>query len=905
MSSIYRIHGSRFLRKYTAVDKSSCYAYMADVRKIANSLCKVPWEMVRGDVAATNTIHTEEGLDWNAPERDRFDAAEWCGEHSEGYHRAFAQAACYAFKLPDSAVGTAIEKIRVNVTSDPYNPYGARIAAMTSDNLDIPMDCTTVREGEVFRAPDAQGLGAAPRIFVRNEKTGNETWYSNNEIVELVPSEALAAKKYLLVFVCLENYNRGRDGWIEGSSYIDNDVELTLAAACSDLVADELNDLGCADSSGWQILKDGFLPPRAVTKAGEGGGSVVCETGVRFMTTMNDGTDCAGKNVSHEVGGMIANEDGTKFWKDGYGINAVFPHPIEQVFDVTCDWAKVYLDDVSHWQTDQIIAVSGQGADCLFPEIGVGMCESGKSQSSYKYTGLNSSLVSAANSYGITAVYVKARASNPSGYNYPLDVYIFTKGGGSLQPVGTLTWNFQHSEARSFSGNTSYSFDSSLKVDFAVPYFTTPYVYQFGNPVSAVNGVALLRVASGKITEVGGMAGTSFPSAGIPFVGSVSSIHAAVLDSTSTSLRFVVSGELTSVNGVACKNCAYVEVSSSGVVSVSRPYFDAGLDVDDGSSLDVVRMGTDKWVVAFSGAATYDDVEYHGVVIIGVSGVDPNGSQNKKSATLADDAHCIVCGGYGIGSGLVVPYGERMYTGSYSGYRTQVEDASPAEIVNGLRHLFARFERGDMVAPPESGTASYQSFAGRNGRRCGVAFSLYVGTDNLAVPTANGGTTNKPVKFFGLGSSALVVPFSHNGSEKYSKLRLDWSRCGVFMSNEARVNVWFKAGHLSDEYPSCSNPALYTASAKTVDGWSLVGTFKPAGGSTADFDFDSQSYRYGSFLLTAFVDVSGIKATDDLQQFYGLGKMTHNLVNISTGQNRDVAFPDEEREFIPDMELVY
>lgn len=242
MSNVYRIHGARFLRKYTAAEKSSNYAYMADVRKIADTLCKVPWTRVSGDVAATTTIHTEEGLDWNEPERDRFDAAEWCGEHADGFHRAFAQAACYVFKMPTSAIGTAIQKIRVNVTSDPYNPYGARIAAMTSATLEIPMDCQTVREGEVFRAPDENGMGAAPRLY-RTNVDGTQTWYANSEIVDLVPGGALTAKQFLFVFVCLENYNRGRDGWVEGSSYIDNDVELTLSAAASDLVEDELNDL--------------------------------------------------------------------------------------------------------------------------------------------------------------------------------------------------------------------------------------------------------------------------------------------------------------------------------------------------------------------------------------------------------------------------------------------------------------------------------------------------------------------------------------------------------------------------------------------------------------------------------------------------------------------------------------
>lgn len=262
MSKTYRIHGARYLRKYTAPEKSSIYAYMADVRRITNTLCTVPWERVKREIAATTTIHTEEGLDWNVEERERFDAAEWCGEHSDGFHRAFAQAACYVFAIPESAVGTAVEKIAVQVTGDPYNPYGARISALTSATLDIPMDCATVREGEMFRAPDEDGMGAAPRLFVRNAD-GTQNWYANTERVELTPGagQAVTLKQYLFVFCVLENYNRGRDGWIEGSSYIDNDVGLTLAAACDDLAETELNELAPALARReLAVLRGGVLP---------------------------------------------------------------------------------------------------------------------------------------------------------------------------------------------------------------------------------------------------------------------------------------------------------------------------------------------------------------------------------------------------------------------------------------------------------------------------------------------------------------------------------------------------------------------------------------------------------------------------------------------------------------------
>lgn len=272
MSTTYRIHGTRYLRKYTAEARTPVYAFLADAKKAADSMCMVPWERVRGDVAATTTLHTEEGLDWNEPERDRFDAAMWCADHADEMHRAYAQASCYVFELPASAVGKAIENLSVRVTSDPYNPYGARIAAMASDTLDLPTACAVVRTGDVYRAPGADGLGAAPRLYVKNAD-GSYTWYANSEVVNLesggenvvytatgTSTGSLVAKKYLFVFVCLENYNRARNGWLEGCSYIENDVSVTMASAVAGWSEDELNYcLATVPSTALPVLRGGVV----------------------------------------------------------------------------------------------------------------------------------------------------------------------------------------------------------------------------------------------------------------------------------------------------------------------------------------------------------------------------------------------------------------------------------------------------------------------------------------------------------------------------------------------------------------------------------------------------------------------------------------------------------------------
>ena len=302
MSYTYNLHGARYLRKYTASERTSCYAYMADVRKIANSLCNVPWERASRDYAACNTLHTDEGLDWNEPERERFDAAEWCADHSDGMHRAFAQAACYVFDLPESARGIALEKVAAVVTSDPFNPYGARISCMVSDTLEIPMACETVRTGDaangngMYHAPDEDGMGVAPRLYVSNAN-GTQTWYSNSETAELEPASGVTilTKRYLFVFVCLENYNRGRDGWIEGSSFIENDVAITLAAESADLTADDINELSPPmPTADFAVVRGGVSP---LVPAG------AC-VGVRRVICRADAT-----LVADEIGDQSATRD--------------------------------------------------------------------------------------------------------------------------------------------------------------------------------------------------------------------------------------------------------------------------------------------------------------------------------------------------------------------------------------------------------------------------------------------------------------------------------------------------------------------------------------------------------------------------------------------------------------------
>lgn len=247
----YKIKGARFLRKYTARTSTPTYAAETDAQTIVDLFCEVPWQPVAVD-QATMTSHSEataegdtmSGLDRNVVERDGFDAALFCAGHAGGMHRAYANAACYIFELPDSAIGKTLTALSARVTSDPYNAAGARLHIFTGSTAEIPMNCHTLRgedsSGQVVA--DGSTLSAvAPR---ESRTSGSSTtWHAKTATATLEPTGGLTLQKYLFVFVGLESYSTVRGNWLEGCSFIRNELEMELSTACAALDADELNDL--------------------------------------------------------------------------------------------------------------------------------------------------------------------------------------------------------------------------------------------------------------------------------------------------------------------------------------------------------------------------------------------------------------------------------------------------------------------------------------------------------------------------------------------------------------------------------------------------------------------------------------------------------------------------------------
>ncbi len=251
----YKLTGKRYLKKYTATGMTPVYAANVDAILCSELMNDVKWEAVSESIAGM-TLHTNEvvdentgvtGLDRNVEIRNSFDAALFCADHVSGMHRVYANAACYMFKLPDMAIYPQLISIKARVTSDPYNSSGVRLAVHVADEIDIPLSMVELREGVAHVA------AAVPREE-RDESDKKTYWYPRTGDATIAVNKQL--KKYLMLYVGLENYALSRGDWLEGSAYISPTVEIETSGELSGWSSD-----GVASAGGEIVVcKEDFTP---------------------------------------------------------------------------------------------------------------------------------------------------------------------------------------------------------------------------------------------------------------------------------------------------------------------------------------------------------------------------------------------------------------------------------------------------------------------------------------------------------------------------------------------------------------------------------------------------------------------------------------------------------------------
>lgn len=220
-ATTYYASAKRFCRQYRAANLTATYASYTAAVEAYSRLQSTPWKFIPQYHSPAYPVHAESAD--NPADRDYYDAYLMCAEHADTLHRAYAGLVAYRIELPDAFAGASLTSLSVSVSCDPYTPGGARLAIATS----AAAANSPSSDWDVIREGSAHADGQAPRTV----SADGTLWYGATATATVTPAGGLALGKYLWVYLSLENYERARNGWLEGAAKINPTFTLVMADA--------------------------------------------------------------------------------------------------------------------------------------------------------------------------------------------------------------------------------------------------------------------------------------------------------------------------------------------------------------------------------------------------------------------------------------------------------------------------------------------------------------------------------------------------------------------------------------------------------------------------------------------------------------------------------------------------
>lgn len=886
----YKLIGSRFLRKYTAKTLSPAYAAALDAQTVVDEFCNVPWELVNPKTSQL-AYHTEEvvnkesgrtGLDENVAIRDSLDAALFCAEHSAGMHRAYAQAMCLRFTLPDDAVGASLSSLKLKVSSDPYNSGGCRVSAFTNSTGEIPTNCSTVRAGSVHA--DAQ----VPRT---SQTSGGTTyWYAAQGTVTLTPESAITLQKYLFVFFGLEDYSITRGNWLEGSATLKNLVEITTSADVTGWTDGEIYDLSAGDASEYAVVAGGVYPD---IRDGY--------SGVDTIQLQRSGEELESSFVP-----------GGKYGTDGLRTLSAGKF---------AEWLDVPAEDITMIQEIKMVTLSGAVATtCDYLVIG-GKFSGGtftEIPGLYFYDLAKKKFV---NPCSLN----ENRVSTSGTYVVDPDLATFASDHGGFAAMGTQRKNStsQVTNQMFFIARDGFTRGSSGRVmsmcGIDIPNIDSTDTWKLRESRDGGYSLNLLTelghgsaILAGKQTSGGGnntnlridlvtaddsniyffkIEGTSssFAAKGtLAYTGTLNAIRS--VNSSLFSLPvtcFAISGELSAVGTVSnCTNVVIAGISSAANdYSAVRPAWDA----------DITPNTYDNFIVS-GGCCSADAASYASTIIITGDFISLGGNLAYAKIAKVNSSGSLVAVAHPDNDTLAAKWAfvdhsnqlllhaeTPIEADSQEYYYNLHPSVTDAQSAIGLRTLYAKLFTGALK------NLECAEIQFSDAQRPGALF--VVRGDTVAVPVAAGTTTN--LKTWQMTVAKLLVPFAVPTAFRANKIKLDWTAL-TNVTSGARLACWLKRGAALEEYPAIKDPAIFDASKSSVDGWELVGTVSAVGTSTATFELArALDGRVATLMFTAYLNLDALNPSSEMTLPQGVGIANINGVdgtteNLYTGWKPDI-----------------
>lgn len=875
----YKIIGKRYLRKYTASEATPVYAAATDAARIVSELCNVPWEAS----AVRQAEMPPHGDESNPQNREKFDAALFCAGHGDNMHRAYANAAVYRYTLPAAAVGKTLTGLTVRVTSDPYNAAGARVHVFTGETGEIPTNCRTVRGDGDDGQPLADGTVAAG-VAPRETKTikGQDYWYPVTAEASLAPTGGLVMQKYLFVAVVLESYGTTRGNWLEGASFAENLVSLTLSEAVTGWTDGQTYDLSEDAARSFVVVSGGVM---AALPAGD--------SGVRALTIQRTGDDFVGRQLdfarSKDVR-LLKNVNGVPTFEallswngEKSGYLDVIPSGSSTSYEYTFGSSTIKVEDAF-----STVTACGSFQERTFEEF-PGVVYGLRVNTDVDYQTKVSlkldrvilsriadnvarlgSLVKAISDHGgLRHAYVITH-HGPGDAVFGLYLctehgYFAKRGSGTFDPVVNVTW------ATNPTAATIEDFEyRDAGGDVMIVQHTAQVLENGRNVYTGDLPCLFVHDRDSKAIRV------VFNSVGVSYVGDITAIrpyHAAEYNAPS----IIVSGELQSVGGVACKNCAIVNFKNANKPVVTVPAFDADITPDTYDSFAVsASYGWDLPSDLFFVTGRF--VSLGSRRFVGAAKIIGNSLVDFATPDGAAAPSLFVAGDTVGGADTMIWYDDqaRPENETVMIYDAPTDAVTDEQAAFGLRRLYAALYGGSLHAPAVAAE-----------KRPGAAFVIH--GDEIKVKTEDGDVA---AKCWNLSASALMIPFSCPRDWAASRIRLAWG--AVAATEGSRVRVWLARGKYLTAYPTNYPTDLYLGASSRVGDWELVGEITPTDGEagTAMLDVKPIMTDVATLMFVAFIGQDDINPSDGMTIPRGVGSLNVNAV-VGTATGLDGGFrPD-------------
>lgn len=904
----YRLKARRYLRRYTADSPTPAYAAASDAATASAMVWRQPWTEVAEDLVAVFPSHDEGSVDLNAAARDHFDAAEWCGEHAGGMHRAYAQMACYRMVLPEAFVGRRMSALGATVSSDPYNPAGARLALAMNSTGVVPESMSEARTGLVCAA------SIAPRRAEAAED-GGESWYSASAETVLVPPDG-TMERYLYLFVSLENYDRSRAGWVEGASALAPEIVLELGSEVPGFADGSEVDCRSEGDREFAVCRGGVLPylldedryVRSYECLAAGGDLPAA----REFSPQR--TDAPGVwRGSTKLIALSGDARGVRICPSGLlqlqmsGSSRVYERVVA-VLGVTraesqTEWLPGIAFYAGGYSTAPAQLASYGGSQLRFmslaaSDIGAStMDEVREALSGYFTSNLAYQDLARGTATGVSFVDNIYGEFNQQYYTRVAcrDLLVFISGAngvnllGCLRLVGSV---YYHNAV----GGSSASGVKFIPCTSAASAVEGDARYLLTTQDRATAYSSLFTMSGGRFTWyqewlfmlfntysavcVGDSAVTITGHDPVPYEGTVLGVSPYA---GSSSDSFIVFGDLRSVGGRRCRNVAIVSCRAKAP-TVWIPSVDDAITPDTYEHYQVNTVwggeaGREKFIVTGT-FGTLSGRPFAGSAIADSS----TGSVAGDVAGARDHATVLACAAL---SDSVVWYVTGNHVRNFTA-RAAADLAIPAPAAEqtcvGLRHAYAKFRGGRFSKVPVA--VSAQPGAAYTVRRASVS-----------VPsTADGvseGTT--AVDMWRVSETACVVPFSTPDGFRANRVRLDWGCCPVRATAGSAFQVWLRRGEYLLKCPDelVESAAAHDGGADSLGGWERVGSVDAASETrTAEFAVGEIGCGVGTFALVAYIPQERI-AEESGRGPWGVGEMDADGVNgtvsgFDTGWRPDI-----------------